>query len=115
MLSDDADAARRHFEHEADLRREQLDYLMMARALAAAGEACASGGDRAAAADRYLRAARSAALLGHDDSAGEWFGLALQNARQTDHAGLQAYCRRVAARYGGRVGAEGGVGSDGEE
>jgi hypothetical protein len=57
----------------ADLRREQLDYRGMARALALAAQFT---GDAGVAADLYLRAGRSAAGRGDAAQAKAWLGKA---------------------------------------
>jgi hypothetical protein len=76
----------------ADLRRTDLDYRGMARALAVEGEAAAAAGNRAIAADLFIQAAQSAAAQGDASSARHWLrqALALANtptlrqvARQT--------------------------------
>jgi hypothetical protein len=75
-----------------DLRRTDLDYRGMARALAVEGQAAAAAGDRATAADLFIRAAQSAAAQGDASSARRWLRQALaladtpmlrQVARQT--------------------------------
>jgi len=59
--------------HAADLRRDQLDYRSMARALALAAQLAPSPGE---AADLYLRAAHSAAGQGDPAQARIWLGQA---------------------------------------
>jgi tetratricopeptide (TPR) repeat protein len=54
------------FDEAAKLRQEVLDYRSMVRVLALAGEASERAGHAKAAAVRYLRAGRSAALQGDD-------------------------------------------------
>jgi hypothetical protein len=64
----------------ADLRRTELDYRGMARALAVEAEAAADAGDRATAANLYIRAAQSAAAQGDAGSAHHWLRQALVQA-----------------------------------
>jgi hypothetical protein len=64
----------------ADLRRTDLDYRGMARALAVEGQAAAAAGDSAAAADLLIRAAQSAAAQGDPSSARRWLRQALAQA-----------------------------------
>ncbi|HEY4041925.1 MAG TPA: hypothetical protein VGM32_08780 [Rhodopila sp.] len=66
--------------HAADLRRDQLDYRGMSRALALA--AGFTPGD-AEAADLYLRAGRSAAAQGDAADARDWLGKASKLAPDT--------------------------------
>jgi hypothetical protein len=70
LLLGDRAAAKQALVAAADLRREGLDYSGMARALAYAGEA-AEGPEAGA---YYLRAGRSAVLIGHADDARQWLG-----------------------------------------
>jgi tetratricopeptide (TPR) repeat protein len=70
------------FDEAAKLRRETLDYRPMVRALALAGEASERAGRAKAAAVRYLRAGRSAALQGDDDHARSWLIRAERLANQ---------------------------------
>ncbi len=68
-------------ESEADraagLRRTDLDYRGMARALAVEAQAAAAAGDRATAADLFIQAAQSAAAQGDASSARRWLRQAL--------------------------------------
>ena len=66
--------------HAADLRRTQLDYRGMARALALAAQFTRSAPD---AADLYLRAGRSAAAQGNAADARAWLGSARALAPDT--------------------------------
>ena len=66
--------------HAADLRRQQLDYRGMARALALAAQ---WSPDPAAAADLYLRAGRSAAAQGDMWDARLWLSAAQQQSPDT--------------------------------
>jgi len=59
-------------ERAADVRRTELDYRGMARALAVEAEAAADAGDRTTAANLYIRAAQSAAAQGDAGSARHW-------------------------------------------
>lgn len=61
----------------ADLRRGDLDYRGMARALALQGAAEAEAGNTSGAADLYIRAARSAAAEGDPATARPWLKRAL--------------------------------------
>jgi len=77
----------------ADLRRTELDYRGMARALAVEAKAAADAGDRATAANLYIRAAQSAAAQGNAGSAHHWLRQALAQAntsvlRQVAHQTL---------------------------
>jgi hypothetical protein len=56
----------------AELRQATLDYRGLARALAVEGAADERGGDKAAAADLFLRAGRSAAAQGDKTNARAW-------------------------------------------
>lgn len=94
-LRGDPRAARRDFAAAADLRRDTLDYPGMARALAGAGAAAASAGDRGDAADLFLRAGRSALLAGGQAPAAEaWLAEAERLARDV---GDRAILEQVAA------------------
>jgi tetratricopeptide (TPR) repeat protein len=62
------------------LRRETLDYAAMAKVMALAAEACNKAGKTTAAAQRFLRAGRSAGLQADYDSARRWLGHAEQLA-----------------------------------
>ncbi|MGH7103483.1 MAG: hypothetical protein ACREFJ_13910 [Acetobacteraceae bacterium] len=64
----------------ADLRRNDLDYRGMARALALQGAAEADRGNARNAADLYIRAARSAAAEGDSATARAWSKRALELA-----------------------------------
>jgi tetratricopeptide (TPR) repeat protein len=66
--------------HAADLRRDQLDYRGMARALALAARFTKSNAE---AADLYLRAGRSAASQGDTEDARSWLHKARQRAPDT--------------------------------
>lgn len=70
------------FDEAAKLRQEVLDYRSMVRVLALAGEASERAGRTKAAAARYLRAGRSAALQGDDDHAQSWLIKAERLANQ---------------------------------
>lgn len=73
------------------LRRTNLDYRGMARALAVEGAAEASGGNTTTAADLYIRAAQSAAAQGDADAARPWLhrALALANTPTQRHLAQQ--------------------------
>ena len=71
-LHDDYSAAAERFIRAADIYREMVHYAAMARALADAAGARHRAKDHAAAADLWLRAARSAQLQGHEDWADTW-------------------------------------------
>lgn len=83
----------------ADLRREMLDYRGMARALSLAADAAERAGDRASAADLYLRAGRSAAEQGDRVEARGWIQRAL--VLSTDPQ-LRNAARGALARISGR-------------
>ncbi len=81
------DLGERHFaraeseaDRAADLRRTDLDYRGMARALAVEGQAAAAAGESATAADLFIRAAQSAAAQGDPSSARLWLREALAQA-----------------------------------
>ena len=61
----------------ADLRRVSLDYRGMARALALAADAARMAGDKAGAADLFLRAGRSAAAQNDPETAKAWLQQAI--------------------------------------
>jgi len=69
--------ARSQAEQAANSRRDLLDYRSLARCLALAARAAELAGDRAAAADLYLRAGRSAAAQQDEKSARQWLTRAL--------------------------------------
>lgn len=84
--------AAREAAQAVELRRTDLDYRGMARALAVQAAAVARTGNRTEAADLYMRAGQSAAAQGDAGSARRWVHLALtldhgptlrQAARQT--------------------------------
>lgn len=64
----------------ADLRRTELDYRGMARALAVEAQAAADAGDRPTAAKLYIRAAQSAAAQDDAGAARYWSRQALAQA-----------------------------------
>ena len=68
------DAAVKAFDGAASLRRETLDYATMARVLALAAEASSKAGNATAAAQRFLRAGRSAGLQEDYKAARLWLG-----------------------------------------
>ncbi len=79
-------------EAAADLRRDNLDYRDMARALALAASARERAGAAGAAANLYLRAGQSAAEQGDAATARPW----LQAALRLDHdPALQRQARRI--------------------
>lgn len=87
LLVGDTQRARASLLTAADGRRLALDYRGMVRALAAAGDAAAQGGDIAAAADLFLRAGRSAAIGGDSAQARAWLtraGTLAARARKPD-------------------------------
>lgn len=69
--------ARSEADLAADLRRTDLDYRGMARALAVEGQAAAAAGDAASAAGLLIRAAQSAAAQGDVSAARRWLRQAL--------------------------------------
>lgn len=72
----------------ADLRRAELDYRGMARALALEGAAAARDGETGAAANLYIRAAQSAAARGDAQTARPWVHRALALANSPDQRRL---------------------------
>jgi len=90
LLLGDRGAAKQALVAAADLRREGLDYSGMARALAYAGEA--SEGQEAGA--YYLRAGRSAVLIGHAHDARRWLG----EAKRLGDAAIVAEAEQWLAR-----------------
>jgi len=87
LLVGDTQRARESLLIAADGRRLALDYRGMVRALAAAGDAAAQGGDIATAADLFLRAGRSAAIGGDSVQARAWLtraGTLAARARKPD-------------------------------
>ena len=71
-LKGDYPAAAERFARAADIYREMTHYTAMARALADAADARSRAKGHAAAADLWLRAARSAQLQGYEDWADTW-------------------------------------------
>jgi tetratricopeptide (TPR) repeat protein len=82
------DVALAAFDKAATLRRDLGDHTGMVRALAFAAELAASAGRRADAADRYLRAARSANADGRRSEAVAWLGEARRLAAESGHPEL---------------------------
>jgi hypothetical protein len=72
----DAALAWRQASRAVELRQTTLDYRGLARALALEGAAAERIGDKAAAADLFLRAGRSAAMQGDKSTARVWLGRA---------------------------------------
>ncbi len=72
------DAAATEAQHAADLRRDELDYRGMARALSVAADAETHAGKLEAAAGLYMRAGQSAAAMGDADMARLWLGRAME-------------------------------------
>jgi tetratricopeptide (TPR) repeat protein len=72
--------AREQAARAAGLRQATLDYRGLARALAIEGAAVERAGDKIAAADLFLRAARSAAAQGDTSSARDWLRRAMSLA-----------------------------------
>ena len=72
----DAALARQRAARAAELRQTTIDYRGLARALALEGAATERTGDKAAAADLFLRAGRSAAMQGDKSDARVWLGRA---------------------------------------
>ncbi len=93
LLAGDAATAGRLALDSAATRREALDYRGLARALALAAEAAERGGDRAAAADLYLRAGRGAAARAEQAEARAWLARAEALARETRQPELAAAAR----------------------
>ena len=81
LLASDPAAARTAFETAVELRRETKDLTGTARALAFAGQAAASNGKNAEAADLYLRAGRSAQSNNRAADATRWLQSAAQLAQ----------------------------------
>ena len=72
----DAALARQQAARAVELRQTTLDYRGLARALALEGAAAERIGDKATAADLFLRAGRSAAMQGDESDARVWLGRA---------------------------------------
>jgi hypothetical protein len=72
----DAALARKQAARAAELRQTTIDYRGLARALALEGAAAERIGDKATAADLFLRAGRSAAMQGEKSDARVWLGRA---------------------------------------
>ena len=70
----DAALAQRQAARAAELRQTTLDYRGLARAQALEGAAAERAGDKAAAADLFLRAGRSAAMQRDKSDARVWLG-----------------------------------------
>jgi tetratricopeptide (TPR) repeat protein len=77
LQGEDWQSAIRAFEEETSLRRRALHYKGMAEGLARAGLALEKQGDLGRAADRYLRAGRSAQLQDMHEEARTWLTRAL--------------------------------------
>lgn len=88
MLENDPLYAAAAFDREADLHRAALHYTAMSDALGRAGAAYAAGGVWAVAANRFLRAGRSAPLQGADADAVYWLERAIAAARTGDVSAL---------------------------
>jgi len=72
----DAADAQQQAARAAEQRQATLDYRGLTRALAIGGAAAERAGDKAAAADLFLRAGRSAAMQGDKGDARAWLGRA---------------------------------------
>jgi tetratricopeptide (TPR) repeat protein len=83
------------FDQEADLHRSALNYTAMCGALMRAGEAYADAGAWQQAANRFLRAGRSAQLQGMTREAIDWLERAIATGRKGNaaHIAEQAYER----------------------
>jgi len=90
MIQSDAGTARTAADEAAALRREAADYKGMASALALAGEAAERQQDNSAAADRYLRAGRSALLQSDYGNAETWLRRARADAAKAGSTGMTA-------------------------
>jgi hypothetical protein len=77
----DAALARQQAGRAAELRQTTLDYRGLARALALEGAAAERFGDKAAAADLFLRAGRSAAAQNDREPAKRWLRQAIALSR----------------------------------
>jgi hypothetical protein len=95
LRTGDASGARAQAEHAAALRRDLLDYRSLARCLELEAEAAERVGDKATAADLYLRAGRSAAEQGDTPAAKRWLNRAIAGSR--DPALKQAALAALAA------------------
>jgi len=76
------EAAIEAFDRTVRLRREKLDYVEMAQALALAADACRRAGNYSAAATRYFRAGRSAVQQNNNQDALKWLDNAVRMAGQ---------------------------------
>ena len=96
------DAAVEAFDQVVRLRREKLDYVEMAQALALAAGACQKAGKHSAAATRYFRAGRSAARQVSNQDAVEWLNNAASSADQAGDEALEqevrSYLKTIQAR-----------------
>ena len=95
LLEEDWQSAIKAFEMETSLRRRALHYAGMAEALGSAGLAFEKQGDLGRAADRYLRAGRSAQLQDMHEEARAWLTRALALASR---AGDQETAREARER-----------------
>ncbi|TVR83216.1 MAG: hypothetical protein EA405_05180 [Rhodospirillales bacterium] len=93
-LAGDAAAARAAALVAAALRRDELDYAGMARALAMAAAAAEALGNDAEAAHLYLRAGRSAAAQSASADAARWLEAAIRSAGTAGQAELAAEAKR---------------------
>ena len=93
MLERDPAGALGPLRESADIRRDVLDYVGMARALALAGAAAEAAGRLAEAADLYLRAGRSAGAGGDPADARRWLEAAARLAAAADEAEILAQAR----------------------
>jgi hypothetical protein len=91
LILGDREAAKRALVSAADLRREGLDYAGMARALSLAAQA-SEGGE---AAGYYLRAGRTAMLIGAKDDARRWLGEAKRLGDATVIAEAEQWIGRI--------------------
>ena len=87
------DAAVEAFDQAVRLRREKLDYVKMAQALALAAGACQKAGKHSAAATRYFRAGRSAIQQGNNQEAVRWLSSAARSANQAGDEALEQEVR----------------------
>jgi tetratricopeptide (TPR) repeat protein len=97
LLRGDPAAALGLFDSAVAARRAAADFHGMARALAAAGDAAADGGEPRRAAGYYLRAGRSAALRGGADAA-RWLQQAIALGLEVGDAPLVDDARDALAR-----------------
>lgn len=92
------DQAIASLDEAAGLRRQVFEYRRMAIAVALSAEACERAGRPGQAAERYLQAGRSAALVGDASSAQKWLSSAVRLSEQSDDPSIAKEARVHLAR-----------------